>query len=84
VEFYLDREPNLSLEPDISWWERGACVFIGDIKYKRVNIAGIRHPDLCQLLAYVTAAGLRSGLLIYAAGEGEITRGRILAVRKIA
>jgi 5-methylcytosine-specific restriction enzyme subunit McrC len=70
-KLYLDTGQNVSLEPDISWWERGTCMFIGDIKYKSVNIAGIKHPDLYQLLAYVTAAGLRSGLLIYAAGEGE-------------
>jgi 5-methylcytosine-specific restriction enzyme subunit McrC len=40
------------------------------VKYKRA-VAGVEHPDLYQLLAYVTAADLPGGLLIYAAGEAE-------------
>jgi 5-methylcytosine-specific restriction enzyme subunit McrC len=68
---YLDKSQDISLEPDISWWEGSTCVFVGDVKYKRINVAGIKHPDLYQLLAYVVATGLPGGLLIYAAGEGE-------------
>ena len=29
----------------------------------------VKHPDLYQLLGYVTATGLSSGLLVYAKGE---------------
>jgi 5-methylcytosine-specific restriction enzyme subunit McrC len=65
----LDVAQRVNLEPDLSWWVRGRCVFIGDVKYKRVQAAGIKHPDLYQLLAYTMAAGLRHGLLIYAKGE---------------
>jgi 5-methylcytosine-specific restriction enzyme subunit McrC len=36
-----------------------------------VDARAIRHPDLYQLLAYVVAADLPCGLLIYAAGEAE-------------
>jgi 5-methylcytosine-specific restriction enzyme subunit McrC len=67
----LDTAGRIVLRPDISWWEGSRCCFVGDVKYKRVNAAGILHPDLYQLLAYTVAADLPGGLLIYAAGEGE-------------
>jgi 5-methylcytosine-specific restriction enzyme subunit McrC len=67
----LDEAGVVGLVPDLSWWDGGRCTFAGDVKYKRVAAAGIEHPDLYQLLAYVTAAELPGGLLIYAAGEGE-------------
>ena len=31
-------------------------MLVGDLKYKRVNVEGVKHPDLYQLLAYATAA----------------------------
>ena len=46
-------------------------MWVGDMKYKRVNVKGIKHPDLYQMLAYTVATELPSGLLVYAAGEGE-------------
>jgi 5-methylcytosine-specific restriction enzyme subunit McrC len=67
----LDQARRVALRPDISWWENGGCVFVGDVKYKRVAAAGILHPDLYQMLAYTVATDLPAGLLIYAAGEGE-------------
>lgn len=68
---HLDTAERVRLEPDLSWWQGGRCHFVGDCKYKRVNVAGIKHPDLYQLLAYATASGLDDGLLIYAQGEAE-------------
>jgi 5-methylcytosine-specific restriction enzyme subunit McrC len=68
---FLDAAHRVSLEPDLSWWMGARCRFVGDVKYKVVNVAGIKHPDLYQLLAYTTASGLTNGLLVYAAGEGE-------------
>jgi 5-methylcytosine-specific restriction enzyme subunit McrC len=65
----LDQDRQIKLEPDLSLWQQGKCHFVGDIKYKRVKIAGIKHPDIYQLLAYTTAANLPTGLLIYAKGE---------------
>lgn len=70
----LDQAGRIALVPDLSWWTRGRCTFVGDVKYKRVSAAGVKHPDLYQLLAYVTATDLAAGLLIYAAGEAEPTR----------
>jgi 5-methylcytosine-specific restriction enzyme subunit McrC len=67
---FLDADERLRLEPDVSWWSDDRCVFVGDVKYKRTpDIAGVKHPDLYQLLAYTTATQLPHGLLIYAAGE---------------
>lgn len=68
---FLDSARRIALEPDLSWWSAKTCRFVGDVKYKAVNVAGVKHPDLYQLLAYLTASGLRSGLLVYAAGEGK-------------
>ncbi|HSH60834.1 MAG TPA: hypothetical protein VK988_14595 [Acidimicrobiales bacterium] len=67
----LDRRHRVGLEPDLSWWEGSRCTFVGDAKYKRVNAAGIKQPDLYQLLGYATAFKLPGGLLVYAAGEAE-------------
>jgi 5-methylcytosine-specific restriction enzyme subunit McrC len=65
---HLDVAGRVKLAPDISWWEHGRCCFVGDVKYKPINVPGIKHPDLYQLLSYTVATDLPSGLLIYAAG----------------
>ncbi len=67
----LDRERRVRLEPDLSWWRGGRCLFVGDVKYKKITAAGINHPDLYQLLAYTVATDLPTGMLIYAKGEEE-------------
>lgn len=71
VQSRLDIHGKIRLEPDLSWWQNGRCRFVGDAKYKRVNVSGIKHPDLYQLLAYVIGLDLPAGLLVYAAGEAE-------------
>lgn len=68
---FLDEAGAIRLRPDLSWWEQGRCVFVGDAKYKRINHARIPNADLYQLLAYATALDLPGGLLIYAKGERE-------------
>jgi 5-methylcytosine-specific restriction enzyme subunit McrC len=81
---FLDAGKQLRLEPDISWWSHGRCVLIGDVKYKRTpDTAGVKHPDLYQLLAYTTAAQLPHGLLIYAAGEETSREISIPAATKV-
>jgi 5-methylcytosine-specific restriction enzyme subunit McrC len=67
---WLDRARRIRLKPDLSWWEGAACVFVGDVKYKRTGGSGV-NADLYQLLAYTVATGLPAGLLLYAAGEHE-------------
>lgn len=61
----------MKLEPDLSWWDKGRCVFVGDAKYKLVGASGAKNPDVYQMLAYMTATGLSSGTVVYAAGEAE-------------
>ncbi len=67
----LDQAGAIKLEPDLSWWRRGHCRFVGDAKYKRLDPEGFRHPDIYQMLAYCTAVDLPAGLLAYAHGEAE-------------
>lgn len=78
----MDEAGTIGLQPDISWWDGPHCRFVGDVKYKKVNVAGIKHPDLYQLLAYATAADLPGGLMIYAAGEGVPAVHRVLYASK--
>jgi 5-methylcytosine-specific restriction enzyme subunit McrC len=68
---HLDAADRVSLEPDLSIWHGGRCVFVGDLKYKRVNSADFPNADIYQATAYAVATGLDQALLIYAAGEGE-------------
>jgi 5-methylcytosine-specific restriction enzyme subunit McrC len=65
---HLDVEHQVPLEPDLSWWVAGRCVFVGDCKYKRTT-GSVPNADAYQMLAYLTALQLDEGLLIYAAGE---------------
>ena len=67
----LDEAERVVLKPDISWWQGRQCGFVGDVKYKKTNAAGIKHADLYQLLAYTVSTYLPGGMLIYAAGEDE-------------
>jgi 5-methylcytosine-specific restriction enzyme subunit McrC len=71
VHARLDLSAKVRLEPDLSWWRNGRCVFVGDAKYKRITVKGINHPDLYQLLAYTVALDLPAGLLVYAVGEAD-------------
>lgn len=65
----LDRGKKVRLKPDLVWRQDGRYVFVGDAKYKNIADDRIPNEDLYQLLAYVTALGLRGGLLVYAEGE---------------
>lgn len=66
----LDYARKVRLKPDLSFWRRGRCSFVGDVKYKRDPGPG-RSADLYQLLAYATATELPEALLIYAHGPEE-------------
>ena len=67
----LDQDGSVGLKPDLSWWDDGACTFVGDAKYKNLIGASVPGADLYQLLAYVTALDLPGGLLVYAQGEAD-------------
>lgn len=72
----LDEAHRINIKPDLSWWPASTTrngsrpVFVGDAKYKKPDL-GFEHADIYQMLAYCTATGLRSGLLVYAAGDNE-------------
>src|SRR5262249_23108850 len=70
---FLDRQASVALEPDLSLWVSGRCVFVGDVKYKR-DFGGARNDDLYQLLAYATALGLPDATLVYAEGPASAAR----------
>nr|MBA2632728.1 restriction endonuclease [Chloroflexota bacterium] len=60
----LDEAGRIRIKPDLSLWRGGSCCFVGDAKYKATDVGD--NDDLYQLLAYVRATGLESGLLVYA------------------
>jgi len=62
----LDTGNQIGLEPDLSWWDEGQCRFVGDVKYKQLDKDEVRHDDMYQMLAYMTATGLRESMLLYA------------------
>ena len=67
----FDRNDNIRIEPDLSWWKAGTCVFAGDAKYKPIKYQHAPNADVYQLLAYSTALDLPGGILIYAKGERD-------------
>ncbi len=67
----LDQAGSVKLRPDLVWREGSKCLFVGDAKYKKIEIQHAPNSDLYQLLAYATALDLPGGMLIYAKGEGE-------------
>lgn len=67
---YLDEEQQVALQPDLSWWVAGRCVFVGDAKYKAIAHNAAPPGDLYQMLAYLVATGLQRGLLVYGSIRG--------------
>ena len=63
---YLDTDGRLRIKPDLSWWQGGRCMFVGDVKYKDLDTGPARENDLYQLNAYMTATALEAGILVYA------------------
>jgi 5-methylcytosine-specific restriction enzyme subunit McrC len=81
-QLHLDEGREVTLLPDLSLWRDGRCVFVGDVKYKRVLPAEYPNADIYQATAYAVATELDSVLLIYAASEGEPTSHRIVHIGK--
>ena len=68
----LDETGDVTLLPDLTWWEDGKCKFVGDAKYKNITGKSVPNADLYQMLAYATALIYPGGMLIYARGEARI------------
>jgi 5-methylcytosine-specific restriction enzyme subunit McrC len=66
----LDFRRTIRLRPDLTHWQHGRCVFVGDVKYKKDAGAGL-SADLYQLLAYATGTELPEATLVYAEGPPE-------------
>ena len=64
----LDEAAQIPVYPALTWWRGRRCLFVGDARYRRLES---RQADIYRMLAYCIAANLPSGLLVYAAGEGE-------------
>jgi McrBC 5-methylcytosine restriction system component len=51
----LDRDHQIRMEPDITWWKSGSCRAIIDAKYKSLLSSPVRNADAYQTLAYCMA-----------------------------
>lgn len=60
----------LTMRPDLVFARRGDTIYVGDTKYK-LSQGPARMGDYYQLLAYLTAMGLKEGVLIYAQDPGD-------------
>lgn len=78
----LDTGRKVVIRPDLVLGRGGRDVLIGDTKYKRLDDAEHKHGDLYQMLAYCTALGVCTGVLLYPRHTTDVdTR---LAVRNSA
>jgi len=68
---FLAKGRKLRLRPDLTWWDGRRCTFVGDAKYKRVDVKSVPNADIYQILAYATAFRLPGGLLVHAKGEAD-------------
>ena len=71
---HLDLAGRVELRPDIVWRIDSVPAAVIDAKYKAEKPSGYPNADLYQLLAYCTVLGLRTGHLVYAAGNEEPAR----------
>ena len=65
------------MRPDLVFRQRGADVYVADIKYKLTSDARARTNDNYQLLAYTTALDLPEGVLIYCLADGGRPEGMV-------
>lgn len=69
---HLDRDRRVQLKPDLVYYGADEQpVAVVDAKYKIESKPGEYEKDLYQMLAYCTVLGVRTGHLVYAAGDTE-------------
>jgi 5-methylcytosine-specific restriction enzyme subunit McrC len=67
----LDERERIRLKPDLLLEARGRPVLVGDAKYKRLDVAGLKNADVYQALAYAVALKLPAAALIYPSVESR-------------
>jgi 5-methylcytosine-specific restriction enzyme subunit McrC len=70
----LDRNRELSIKPDLTWWDRSRCLAVADAKYKALKPSSMPNADMYQMLTYCTVLNIHRGYLIYARDSGEQER----------
>ena len=78
---YLEEARQARVRPGLSWWRGRRCLFVGEARYvspaASAQTLDGQQPDIYRLLACCHAAGLPSGLLVYASDgrrEGALHR----------
>ncbi|HEV7677953.1 MAG TPA: hypothetical protein VGQ42_05260 [Candidatus Dormibacteraeota bacterium] len=61
----LDRASSAHIQPDLLFEHHSRPILVGDCKYKRTGVKTDSDSDLYQMVAYCTALGLETGVLVY-------------------
>jgi 5-methylcytosine-specific restriction enzyme subunit McrC len=67
---HLGNGRRVAMNPDLTFVDTGAPVYVADVKYKLTTTGAGRSGDYYQLLAYTTAMNLPEGVLIYCQDDG--------------
>ena len=73
----LDVDGKVEIRPDIVWKLGGRVLAVVDAKYKAERPSGFPNADVYQMLAYCIRHEVRTGHLVYAAGNEEPARYKI-------
>jgi len=67
-----ERQPDLSLRPDLIVQRDGRSVLVVDAKWKRLPKDALITEDVYQVLAYASALGARVAVLVYPGGRERV------------
>ena len=73
----LDVDGKVEIRPDIVWKLGGRVLAVVDAKYKAERPSGFPNADVYQMLAYCIRHEVRTGHLVYAAGNEEPARYKV-------
>lgn len=62
---YLVREHTITIDPDVVLLSDSRTIAVADCKYKQTSPNAFKNHDVYQVLAYCTALGTTTGLLLY-------------------
>jgi 5-methylcytosine-specific restriction enzyme subunit McrC len=72
VRRHLDGARKIAMRLDLEFHSLGRTIAVGDCKYKRASSKDGNVGDVYQVLAYATARGVGTGLLIYPMHETSV------------
>jgi McrBC 5-methylcytosine restriction system component len=81
---WLDRKSQIRLKPDLSWWDAGRCVFVGDVKVQTRSGRRDRAPRHLPAACLLDRDETTGRLADLRGRRGDASRARDPARRKAA